>query len=73
MMKNMFELKHSTPSLIGRVRGGSLYLRQALALIREDKQFSFIYIAGTAVAIASALVVALVWFLVWYRKETNKQ
>lgn len=37
-----------------------LYVRQALALIREDKQFSFIYIAGTAVAIASALVVALV-------------
>ena len=37
-----------------------LYVRQALALIREDKQFSFIYIAGTAVAIASAMVVALV-------------
>ncbi len=37
-----------------------LYVRQALALIKEDKQFSFIYIAGTAVAIASALVVALV-------------
>ena len=59
-MKNMFELKHSTPSLIGRVRGGSLYLRQALAMIREDKQFSAIYIAGTAVAIASAMIVALV-------------
>ena len=37
-----------------------LYVRQALALIREDKQFSAIYIAGTAVAIASAMVVALV-------------
>ena len=37
-----------------------LYVRQALALIREDKQFSSIYIAGTAVAIASAMVVALV-------------
>ncbi len=37
-----------------------LYIRQAFALIKEDKQFSFIYIAGTAVAIASALVVALV-------------
>ncbi|MCI6802847.1 MAG: ABC transporter permease [Prevotellaceae bacterium] len=36
-----------------------LYVRQALALIREDKQFSAIYIAGTAVAIASAMVVAL--------------
>ena len=59
-MKNMFELKHSTPSLIGRVRGGSLYLRQALAMMKEDKQFSAIYIAGTAVAIASAMIVALV-------------
>lgn len=37
-----------------------LYVRQALALIREDKQFSAIYIAGTAVAIASAMVVALI-------------
>lgn len=37
-----------------------LYVRQALALIREDKQFSAIYIAGTAVAIASAMIVALV-------------
>ncbi len=37
-----------------------LYVRQAQALIKEDKQFSFIYIAGTAVAIASAMVVALV-------------
>lgn len=37
-----------------------LYVRQAFALIKEDKQFSFIYIAGTAVAIASAMVVALV-------------
>ena len=37
-----------------------LYIRQAFALIKEDKQFSFIYIAGTAVAIASAMVVALV-------------
>lgn len=37
-----------------------LYIRQALALIREDKQFSSIYIAGTAVAIASAMVVALI-------------
>ncbi len=36
-----------------------LYVRQAFALIKEDKQFSFIYIAGTAVAIASAMVVAL--------------
>ena len=37
-----------------------LYVSQALALIREDKQFSAIYIAGTAVAIASAMVVVLI-------------
>ena len=32
----------------------------AFALIREDKLFSAIYVAGTAVAIASAMVVALI-------------
>ena len=37
-----------------------LFLRHAVALIREDKLFSAIYIAGTAVAIASAMVVALI-------------
>ena len=36
-----------------------LFLRHAFALIREDKLFSAIYIAGTAVAIASAMVVAI--------------
>ena len=36
-----------------------LSLRHALALIREDKLFSAIYVAGTAVAIASAMVVAI--------------
>ena len=36
------------------------FIRHAFALIREDKLFSTIYIAGTAVAIASAMVVALV-------------
>ncbi len=52
---------HSTPSLIGRVRGGSVggLLSHSFALIREDKLFSAIYIAGTAVAIASAMVVAI--------------
>ena len=35
-------------------------IRHAFALIREDKLFSAIYIAGTAVAIASAMVVALI-------------
>ena len=37
-----------------------LFLRHAFALIRADKLFSTIYIAGTAVAIASAMVVALI-------------
>ena len=38
-----------------------LFLRHAFALIREDKLFSAIYVAGTAVAIASAMVVAIVF------------
>ena len=37
------------------------FLKHALALIREDKLFSAIYIAGTAVAIASAMVIAIVF------------
>ena len=44
------------PSLTGRGKGVGL-----LALIREDKLFSAIYIAGTAVAIASAMVIAIVF------------
>ena len=36
-----------------------LFMRHAFALIREDKLFSAIYITGTAVAIASAMVVAI--------------
>ena len=35
-------------------------MKHAFALIRADKLFSTIYIAGTAVAIASAMVVALI-------------
>ena len=35
-------------------------IRHAFVLIREDKLFSAIYIAGTAVAIASAMVIAIV-------------
>ena len=46
----------SLPS--GGAGGG---FRHALALIREDKLFSAIYIAGTAVAIASAMVIAIVF------------
>ena len=44
------------PSLTGRGKGVGLF-----ALIREDKLFSTIYIAGTAVAIASAMVIAIVF------------
>ena len=44
------------PSLTGRGKGVGL-----LALLRADKLFSAIYIAGTAVAIASAMVVAIVF------------
>lgn len=42
--------------------GGSWWgaVRHAVALIRADKLFSTIYIAGTAVAIASAMVIAIV-------------
>ena len=36
-------------------------LIHAFALIREDKLFSTIYVAGTAVAIASAMVIAIVF------------
>ena len=38
-----------------------LFVRHAVALIREDKLFSTIYVAGTAVAIASAMVIAIVF------------
>ena len=38
-----------------------LFAKHAIALIREDKLFSAIYIAGTAVAIASAMVIAIVF------------
>ena len=38
-----------------------LFLRHAVALIRDDKLFSAIYVAGTAVAIASAMVIAIVF------------
>ena len=44
------------PSLTGRGWG---WVSHAFSLIREDKLFSAIYIAGTAVAIASAMVVAI--------------
>ncbi len=37
-----------------------LLIKHSFALIREDKLYSAIYIAGTAVAIASAMVIAIV-------------
>ena len=46
-----------SPLPSGGVGGG---FRHAFALIRDDKLYSAIYIAGTAVAIASAMVVALI-------------
>ncbi|MBQ3752846.1 MAG: ABC transporter permease [Prevotella sp.] len=50
------------------------FIRHALALIREDKLFSTIYIAGTAVAIASAMVIAIVFnmFLADIPPEVNR-
>ena len=61
MKTNTSSQIHSTPSLIGRAGGGSVggLLSHSFALIREDKLFSAIYVAGTAVAIASAMVVAI--------------
>ena len=49
------------PSLVGRGWGVGLHRVGLLDLIREDKLFSAIYIAGTAVAIASAMVIAIVF------------
>ncbi|MBQ6192232.1 MAG: hypothetical protein IJK51_08045, partial [Bacteroidaceae bacterium] len=51
-----------------------LFLRHAFALIRADKLFSTIYIVGTAVAIASAMVVAIVLniMLADIRPEVNR-
>lgn len=51
----------SKVNLIPSPLGGRWWgaLRHAFSLIREDKLFSAIYIAGTAVAIASAMVVAI--------------
>ena len=39
------------------------YLRQALALIREERLFSGIYIAGTALAILFTMVMAVVYYI----------
>ena len=39
------------------------YFRQALALIREERLFSSIYIAGTALAILFTMVMAVVYYI----------
>ena len=39
------------------------YLRQALAMMREEKLFSSIYIVGTALAIAFTMVMAVVYYI----------
>ena len=39
------------------------YLKQALAMMREEKLFSGIYIAGTALAIAFTMVMAVVYYI----------
>ena len=39
-----------------------LYLRQALHMMKEEKLFSGIYIAGTALAIAFTMVIAVVYY-----------
>ena len=39
------------------------YLRQALAMIREEKLFSSIYIVGTALALAFTMVMSVVYYI----------
>ena len=39
------------------------YLRQALAMMREERLFSGIYIVGTALAIAFTMVMAVVYYI----------
>ena len=40
-----------------------MYIRQALAMMREEKLFTFIYIAGTAMALAFTMVMAVVYYI----------
>ena len=39
------------------------YLKQALALIREEKLYSAMYIAGTALAVAFVMLIAEVYYV----------
>ena len=40
-----------------------MYIRQALAMMREEKLFSGIYIAGTTMALAFTMVMAVVYYI----------
>ena len=46
------------------------YLKQALAMMREERLFSGIYIVGTALAIAFTMVMAVVYYIKssWVRR-----
>ena len=71
-MKNITNiLRKWLPSIEG---GGWGWVCHAFALIRADKLFSAIYIAGTAVAIASAMVIAIVlnMMLIDITPESNR-
>ena len=39
------------------------YLKQTLALIREEKLYSAMYIAGTALAVAFVMLIAEVYYV----------
>ena len=39
------------------------YFRQALALMREEKLYSAMYIAGTALAVAFVMLIAEVYYI----------
>ena len=39
------------------------YLRQALAMMREEKLYSAMYICGTALAIAFTMLIAEVFYI----------
>ena len=42
-----------------------IYVRQALHMMKEEKLFSGIYIAGTALAIAFTMVITVVYYANW--------
>lgn len=40
-----------------------IYLKQAWVLLKQDKLFSTLYIAGTGLAIAMTMIIALVYYV----------